>query len=415
MKQPKQFTKKMSVYLIALLGAAGSSLQNFMAFILFLGRISSLTSFFVMLSAGVVSVCSGLVNLCINIKLLKDFADRFNGKKGTYPGKGWKRFTFYAGSAVFITTGLLFALTAIAFAPAGSLAMLGVAAGIFVGLIMMIQELETWLESFNEEKEYVSFWQGLKHWWKELTPGKAIGIFIAVGNTLALSLLLTSGLGLFLMGFGVPISVAMVVGFAIAFSVGAFTEFYFYTGFLSEFCGDFIRNCALLLQSKYATLGVTSILINAGVNAALCYAGVFMLSGLALSAGLAFPPLGLAIIAAGFGGLASLILGASFWTGNSKYIVGWLTGNISDDETIMSSTNDMTQLLRQNPSNEVQPARKEEFNYANKHNQDTSHGYSFKQLYHLFTHFPDKPAGTDSSSDITITAEQITEKYNLTF
>jgi hypothetical protein len=399
MKQPKQYVKETSVYLIALLGAAGSSLQNFMAFILFLGRISSLTSFFVMLSAGVVSVCSGIVNLCINIDLLKSFEQRLSGKIKTYPGTGWQRFTFYAGSAVFITTGLLFALTAIAFAPAGSLAILGVAAGVFVGLIMMIQELETWIGSFKEEQEYVSFWQGLKHWWNELTLGKAIGILIAVGNTLALSLLLTSGLGLFLMGFGVPVSVAMVVGFTIAFSVGAFTEFYFYNEFLSKFCGNFTQNCKDLFQSKYATLGVTSILINAGVNAALCYAGVFMLSGLALSAGLAFPPLGLAIIAASFGGLASLLLGADFWIKNNKHIVGWFTAKTSDDPIEVSSTSNMTQSLNKSPSNEVQ------------HSKDTTEPRA-EARGNCFAYFAFTPTA-HSSSDITSTAEEIPEKYHL--
>lgn len=321
-----QYIKNMSAYLIALLGAAGSALQNFMAVVLFLGRTTSLASFFINLSAGVASVCSGLVNLCINIDLLNSFADRLTGEKATYPGKGWQRFSFYAGSLIFITTGILFALTAIAFGPAGPLAMLGIIAGVFVGLIMMIQELETWLKAFNEEHEYVSFWEGLTNWWHHLTLGKAMGTFIALGNTLALSLLLTSGLGLFLMGFGVPIVTALIVGFSIAFTVGAFTEFYFYNKFLSDFCHDFTTKCKALLDSDYAFVGVVSIIINAGVNTALCYAGVFMLSGFAASASLAFPPLGLAIIAAGFGGLASLLLGADFWIDNSKYIANWFSG-----------------------------------------------------------------------------------------
>lgn len=351
-----QYIKKMSVYLVALLGAAGSSLQNFMAFVLFLGRVTSITSFFIHLSASIASICSGLVNFCININLLNDFANRFNGTQKTYPGKGWQRFIFYVGSFVFITTGILFALTAIAFGPAGPLAILGIIAGVFVGLIMMIQELETWLKAFNEEHEYVSFWQGLTNWWHQLTLGKVIGTFIALGNTMALSLVLTPGLGLFLAGFGVPIATALIVGFSIAFSVGAFTEFYFYNQFLSGFCNKFIQKCQDLLQSDYAAVGVISIIINAGVNTALCYAGVFMFSSLALSAGLAFPPLGLAIVAAGFGGLASLLLGADFWIDNSKHLVGWFATKKIDKPITKASTVSMTQSLNtacpQNDKNE---------------------------------------------------------------
>ena len=332
MKKSTINTKKTAVYITALLGAAGSSLQNFMAFVIFLGRISNLTAFMINLLSGVVSVCSGLVNLCLNIDLLWSFAQRLSGEKKTYPGKGWQRFNFYAGSAVFITTGILFAFTAIAFGPVGSLAMLGIVAGVFVGLIMMIQELETWIGSFKENQEYVPFLQGLSAWWKSLTVGKTAGLLISLGNVLALSLLLTAGLAVFLMNFGIPVFTAVVVGFVISFTVGAFTEFYFYNAFLSEFCENFTQKCTDLLESKYATVGVISIVINAGVNAALCYAGVFMLSALTVSAGLAFPPLALAIVAAGFGGLASLLLGASFWIGNSQHIVGWLAGNVGEED-----------------------------------------------------------------------------------
>ena len=346
-------SKKIIVYFTAFSGALGTSLQNFMAFVAFLGQTSNITSFLINLLSGVVSVSSGLVNLCMNIDLLWSFAQRLSGEKKSYPGKGWQRFKYYAGSAVFITTGLLFAFTAIAFSPVGTLAILGLVAGVFVGLIMMIQELETWISGFTEEQEEVSFVEGLSNWWNGLTLGKSAGLIISLGNVLALSLLLTAGLTVFLMSVGVPVLTAVIAGFAVAFTVGAFTEFYFYNAFLSKFCDKFKQKCEELLASDYAVLGITSIFINAAVNAALCYAGVFMLSGLVLSAGIAFPVLGLAIVAAFFGGLASLLLGSSFWIDNSKHIFGLLVGNVGEAEPLIESHKKVGWALAQQDSNIV--------------------------------------------------------------
>ena len=235
-------SKKLIVYFTALSGALGTSLQNFMAFVAFLGQTSNISAFFIKLLSGVVSVSSGLVNLCMNIDLLWSFAQRLSGEKKSYPGKGWQRFKYYAGSAVFITTGLLFAFTTIAFSPVGALATLGLVAGVFVGLIMMIQELETWISSFTEDQEEMAFIEGLSSWWTELTLGKSVGFIISLGNVFALSLLLTAGLTVFLMSVGVPALTAVMAGFAVAFTVGAFTEFYFYNAFLSKFCDKFVEN-----------------------------------------------------------------------------------------------------------------------------------------------------------------------------
>ena len=346
-------SKKLIVYFTALSGALGTSLQNFMAFVAFLGQTSNISAFFIKLLSGVVSVSSGLVNLCMNIDLLWSFAQRLSGEKKSYPGKGWQRFKYYAGSAVFITTGLLFAFTTIAFSPVGALATLGLVAGVFVGLIMMIQELETWISSFTEDQEEMSFIEGLSSWWTELTLGKSVGFIISLGNVFALSLLLTAGLTVFLMSVGVPGLTAVMAGFAVAFTVGAFTEFYFYNAFLSKFCDKFVEKCKELMASDYALLGITSIFINAAVNAALCYAGVFMLSGLVLSAGLAFPPQGMAIVAACFGGLASLLLGSSFWIDNSKHIFGLLVGNVGDTAPLIESHQKLSLALCQGDSNIV--------------------------------------------------------------
>ena len=128
--------KKKIVYLTAFLGALGAGFQSFMAFIIFLDKISNFSSLLKLLISGVLNLYSSLINFAMNIGLLWDFFERISGKKPKPFLSGWQKFRYYAGSALFIVTGLLFALTIVAFAPTGILAITGTIAGVFAGIMM---------------------------------------------------------------------------------------------------------------------------------------------------------------------------------------------------------------------------------------------------------------------------------------
>ncbi len=314
----REIIKKSAIYCLSILSAAGSGLQNTMA-IFSLIKTGPKLILGVLHGLGIAfgGVCGGLVNLCVNVDLLESFFERITKKKRPTL-HGWKRFQYWFGSGVFIVTGVLFGLTAVALGPVGALAAIGIIAGIFVAGLMIIQELETWLESFDDpEQNKKSIKQVFKEWKASLTRGKILGIVIAIGNVLALSLLFTLGLVTFMTGVGVPILPALIASATVAFTGGTFTEFYFYSGFLSNFCSKLKENFKKFWQSKYSPLGLLACSINAIVNGVLSYVGISMVVGLLVTAGMAMPPVGVIIAVAAtlavFAAGASFILGLSFW------------------------------------------------------------------------------------------------------
>jgi hypothetical protein len=110
---------------------------------------------------------------------------------------------------------------------------------------------------------------------------------------------------------------ALLVGLSVAFSGGAFTEFYFYNFFLSKFCHSFDKKWALMMDTKFAYFGLFCISSNALVNLALTYSGVGLLSLVLVTAGVALPPMwaviGLSAVSGVFAGAASFLLGMDFW------------------------------------------------------------------------------------------------------
>lgn len=345
---------KFFTYFLATLGALGIALQNYMAIIAIPNAISAAATVSnavmgALHGVGVAlgGLCGGLVNFFINIGLLESFLERVTGKKKRPNLKGFKWFSYWFGSAVFVCTGVLFGLTAVAFGPAGPLAALAIAAGVFVAVIMTIQELETWLQRFDDPETHVKkpIKQIFLEWKKSLTKGKVIGFLIAVGNVLALSLLFTMGLATVLSGVGLPALPALIVAFSIAFTAGAFTEFYFYHNFLSKFCDKFKEKWQAFKASKWPVVGVVCITTNAVVNTVLTYVGIIMITGLLIAAGVAAPPLGamiaIAAVSALCAGIASFVLGMDFWTNNITKITNFfkrfkksppeLTGEVEND------------------------------------------------------------------------------------
>lgn len=343
--------KKIGIYVASLLGAAGTALQNYMAVMTLFQAIAQGASKATWAALHGIAIalggaCTGLVNLCINIGLLESFLERVTNKK--IPDlKGWQRFRYWFGSSIFVVTGILFGLTALAFGPIGALAAIGIAAGFFVSVIMVIQELETWLESFDNLGPKKSLKQIFIEWKNSLTKGKVLGIVIAIGNVVALSLLFTLGLATFLTGVGVPALPALIIGLCVAFTGGAFTEFYFYNRFLSTFCEKIKEKWHAFKETTFPVFGAAAGIINAIVNGVLSYTGIMMITGLLTAASIAVPPLGvmiaIAATAAVFAATASFILGADFWISNSKKIIGYFKKEkeiplLADDQLSLSST-----------------------------------------------------------------------------
>ena len=306
------------------LGAFGVALQNYQAVAIFISALakgtipaSRLLNWSIQIAAwGAGGLCSGMVNFWMNVELLDGFFQRMTSNED-YQYKRlnlttWQQIQYFSGIVVFVVTGILFGLMAFTFAMEGPLFMLSVAVGLCVAAIMTIQEVETWLSSY-EKKGPLSE--------KPLTNsqliGKWVGHLIAAGNVLALSLLFTLSLAEGLIALHVMAFPALIAGFSVAFTFGAFTEYYFYNVYLSNFCKDFGENWTQMTMIPQAWFGLSCVATNAFVNSALTYAGVELLTGLLLTATITLPPLGiitaLAAVSAVFAGSASFVLGLDFW------------------------------------------------------------------------------------------------------
>lgn len=348
--------KQIAIYTISLLGAAGNALQGYMAMVAllnsFIGAAFSLSKAGIGLIQGLAiaagGLCGGIVNFFINIDLLESFLERVTAKKAMPNLTGWQKVQYWFGSGVFILTGILFGLTAFAFGPVGALAAVAIAAGFFVAAIMMIQELETWLESFddpNQNKKSIS--QVVAAWYASLSPGKMLGYGITVFNVIGLSLLFTLGLTTFLVGVGLATLPALIIGLAVAFTIGAFTEFYFYNRFLSAFCDKLLENLKEFWQSKYSPLGLSVALINATVFGVTSYVAIMSITSLLVAVSIALPPVGVVIASAAtvsaFVGVASLVLSMDFWRRNSKRLPDVCCA--APQEEVGAGTRHMTTIL----------------------------------------------------------------------
>ena len=327
---------------ISAMGAMGVALQNYPAVVLFISSLSKNIIPITQTSTALIhttalatgGLASGVVNFWMNVELLDGFFKRMTEKdaQGHYKYiqeykklSAWQQLQYFTGIAVFIITGILFGLMAFVFAMEGPLAILSIVAGLLVAGIMTVQEVETWLESYDKIfialdpknqglEEEIEAVLPLTHW---QLVGKYCGHFIAAGNVLALSLSFTLGLTQSLMFLNFAALPALLIGLSIAFTIGAFTEYFFYNTYLSEFCQNLGENIGKMMAVKHAWFGILCITTNALVNAALTYAAVELLAGLLITASIALPPVAaitaLAAISAFFAGTASLILGTAFW------------------------------------------------------------------------------------------------------
>lgn len=308
----KQNNQDIISQVIAGLGALGVALQNYTALVLFIKDVLPVSlvqhKFIHLVSLAAGGLCSGWINFLMNLDLLKSFFNRvFHNQKNSLILSNWEWFKYYLGILVFIVTGILFGLMAFTFALEGILSTFSIAAGIFVAIIMTIQEVETWISSYEEapKKEEV-----------DLSDSQIFGLWfgyiIAFGNVLTLSLLFTLSLAQSLMMFNLGIYQAYMFATIIAFSFGAFTEYFFYHHYLSNFCKDFSKNYELITATPNWKFGLCCVLTNALVNAALAYAGIELLFNQLTIMPLWALPI-LSVVLAFFAGTASLILGLKFW------------------------------------------------------------------------------------------------------
>ena len=445
---------------LALLGAVGIGFQNYSALydVLFISlHLSPLGSFVIALVAA--GICSTLVNFCLNGDLLYSFYQRIMKKPSPALSNGGK-VKYWLGVGVFIITGLLFGFMAFSVVTAGGLAaldwvgILSIVSGVFVSVITIIQELETWLDGFdnpiaieiykksqkleqdktdelkiddvidklskklikvgtldyglleakrqdilakldrlkdqtkNEVIKQLKAFQkeaedhAIQPSWSDALNNKleqfkkkpfgySAGFLVSVLNVMGLSLLFTIGLAPVLIQLGVSALPAIIIGFSLAFTAGAFTEFYFYQGFLTDFCSRVIDKWEQLLKSPVRGVGISAALINGTVNGVLAYFGVTLILGPLLeSIGVVIPSLlTLGIISAVFVGLASVLLGASFYIVFARKVAGWLGIELDKEKSTVEDgkeeTVEMQRLLGAEDEGEVKQQQKDNSFVAN--------------------------------------------------
>jgi len=320
--------QKKTAQFISLIGAIGVGFQGYAAMLDFIQNVilgqKTVSAIAHGVSAVIGGVTSTITNFYINLDLLVALLTRAFSKKKAIELDFWQKIRYWLGALVFLVTGLLFGLTALTIAMSTPFAVLAIIAGIFVSIIMVIQELETWFESFDETEELKSLSDIVKAWYNSLTPAKIFGHVVAAGNVIALSLLFTVGLAGFLMMINVAALPAFIVGLTVAFTFGAFTEFYFYNASLSKFCKEFIERYWIPIKDKIQSglmpkLGFGCVVTNAVINGVLTYVGVQMLTGLLEAASMGLPAMGvmvaLGIFSAVFAASASFLLGLKFFVG----------------------------------------------------------------------------------------------------
>jgi hypothetical protein len=179
-------------------------------------------------------------------------------------------------------------------------------------------------EQIKKEQAARSVLSSLANWLKNLSFGKLVGLILSLANTMALSLMLTIGLTTFLSYVGVPALPALITGFSVAFTAGAYSEFYFYHYFLSDFCDQIQEKWKDLMERPNPLLGIFVVAINAGVTGAIAYFCVQILEHLFVAAGVSVPSLlPLAWVSAVSSGVASFLLGSSFWIDTAERFAQW--------------------------------------------------------------------------------------------
>jgi hypothetical protein len=212
----------------------------------------------------------------------------------------------------------------------------------------ILDQLKELKKQAELNQPHISTAQALKKWWLHLTPSRCLGLFITLGNVFALSLLFGISFATFLVSVGVLAFPALIAGLSIGFTVGAFTQFRFYEGFLTDFCAKIEKRWHDLLKSPKWGIGVGVVLTNAIINGVLNYTGVVLLQGLLVAAGLSAPPLlALALVVAVFSFTASLLLGSDFWIKSAEKVALKITEflGLGGQEKDKQQKEDMKPLL----------------------------------------------------------------------
>ncbi len=320
-------------WILSILGALGIAFSNYTGLASLLQTIANGAlaatkvglGFLHGISIAAGAICGGAMNLIMFRDLLDDFLWRFikrkdeNGEWTVKPKPEFKnntsRVKYVVGILAFVLSGLLYGAMAFAISSTSPIAILGIIAGILVGGLSTIQELETWLS--DEE-------------WNKRDPKapadpigtkgtKIFGLTLTTAEVIVLSLLFAAGFVTFLTHFHVPVIIALTVGSAVAVPTGLFTQKTFYKPSLTRFCNGFRdRFKALKTETKAPGFGLAFAIVNGLVNGALAYVGMSMLIGvIATAVGVAAPPLGavlaIGIVVAIIAATASMILGMEFW------------------------------------------------------------------------------------------------------
>jgi len=130
-------------------------------------------------------------------------------------------------------------------------------------------------------------------------------------------MLFTLALAQCLLLLNCSLALSLGIGASIAFTFGAFTEYFFYKDYLTDFCQNIQKHLSHNTNSCNNLFGLLTAMVNGLVNAALAYAGIDLLFQMIYSSGLSWIPTiapVVTIVLSLFAGTASLILGFNFWS-----------------------------------------------------------------------------------------------------
>ena len=302
----------LSALVASILSGLVSGYQSFIALlemlkpgvnILFLFRKASTAM--AVLGIGIVSSCNALINFHMGFDLFRNFFRRLFENRNTRPTVEMStrdKFKYWCGLTLIVINIVLFGcagfVLALTMGCSPAFTVLAVTTGLIGALLNGIQEIETWLEKFENKKD-----KQKSYTLQKSVPANCIGGFLAFLIAASVSAFLTTGLiGAFAAcGFG---TLPLLGAAAIACTIGGSTIFMYYNQYLPKFFGRIRSQC-----EKFKNSSLThkiSVVINAIATGASSYTGLLLLSALIAV------PCPLVILAGAVGLIGSLALGIYF-------------------------------------------------------------------------------------------------------
>lgn len=257
----KRFWPKALDFLFAVTAAIGTGLATFFGCYGFgckndFGDIASY------IFAGILGAAGWFANQSVNDVSFEDFhkyARKPNLEEAEFTCQNLKKrksWVFYFGVLLFVISAAMYGATAFAFGEWGPLQQIAAALGLVSAIVTVIPEVENWIDPYYHKADNVSIFEYISG---ERKNGWAL--FLTLLNVIALSATFAIGLVSFFQVFitTLPMTTAIIISIAIAYSIGGATPFYFYLKAITDTFTNFkqtywpaFRNAPGSTQAKIA-------------------------------------------------------------------------------------------------------------------------------------------------------------------